>query len=94
MKKSKKQLQELDFDGAVEAWEKKEISRDQLAEHLKKLGFNDPEFIINDLIIDLEGEERQKIGERMEKAFERGDMEEALNAAHEILSRFGQCKGW
>lgn len=93
MKKSEKQPNELDFDGAVEAWEKKEISRDQLAELLKKLGFDDPEFVIEDLIIDLECAERGKIRERIEKALERGDMEEALDATHEILTRFGQCKG-
>jgi|GEM_PF-4176920 len=94
MKKLSKQPTKLDFDSAVEAWERKEITRDQLAEHLKELGFNDPEFIIEDLIIDLECEERRKVRERIEKAFERGDMEETLNSAHEILSKFGQCKGW
>lgn len=94
MKKSKKQLTELDFDSAVDAWEKKEISRDQLANHLKKLGFDDPDFVINDLIIDLECEERRKLGERIEKGFESGDMEEALDAVIEILNKCGKERVW
>ena len=93
MKKLPKQPMKLDFDSAVEAWERNEITRDQLADHLKELGCDDPEFIIEDLIIDLECEKKRKVCERLEKSFEGGDMEEALDASIEILNRWGHKRG-
>lgn len=74
---------ELDFETVVQAWERKEITRDQLSEHLKELGHNS-EFVIEGL----EYDERQEIGDKMKKVFDNGDFEEAQECAMKILDKY------
>lgn len=87
MKRSKKQPKEIEFDSAVKAWEKNKITRDQLAQHLKELGFEDPAFIVEDL-------ERERLSNKLKRAWNRWDMEEAQEAAMEIIDKYGERKGW
>lgn len=98
MKRSKKQSKEIDFDSAVEAWEKKKISRDQLAEHLKELGFDDPEFIIKDIEWEQEWlkeeEEQERLSNNLKRARASGNNKKIVEAVIEILEKYGDEMGW
>lgn len=98
MKRSKKQSKEIDFESAVKAWKKNKITRDQLAKHLKELGFDDPEFVIEDLEWEQkllkDEEEQQRLSNNLKRAQASGDNNKILEAAKEIIEKYGEEWGW
>lgn len=74
------------FDNADMAFRNKVITRVQLAEYLKELGFHDPEGVIQDFEWEMEEPKREALGKALENYLK--DPERAQFAAEEILNKY------